>query len=55
VKQRIKTFLAGVVLALALFCVAAAGSFEDGDAAYPRRLRGGVDLNRRVRGAKRGR
>jgi TPR repeat protein len=36
VKQRIKTFLAGGVLALALFGVAAAGQFEDGLAAYQR-------------------
>jgi uncharacterized protein len=35
-KQRIKTFLAGGVLALALFGVAAAGPFEDGLAAYQR-------------------
>jgi len=36
VNQRIAAFLAGGVLALALFGVAAAGQFEDGGAAYQR-------------------
>jgi TPR repeat protein len=35
-KQRIKTLFAGGVLALALIGVAAAGQFEDGEAAYRR-------------------
>ena len=34
VKQRIKTFLAGGFLALALFGMAMAGPLEDGQAAY---------------------
>jgi uncharacterized protein len=36
VKQQIKTFLAGGLLALALFSAAAAGPLEDGQAAYQR-------------------
>jgi TPR repeat protein len=36
VKRRIKTFLAGGVLALALFATAMAGPLEDGEAAYQR-------------------